>query len=470
MPLRHFATLLLITTACLAADGPKAKKARVVIVPADLNRDTPVLFDKEVLPLFVAKCQACHAGKITEGNLDLSTYAGLMKGGDHGAMIVVGNAEESYAYSRAGHLRGPIMPPADEGEPFTPVELAVLRLWIVQGAKPPAVDAKLARTVKLHSPASQVVPVRALAFSPNGATLAVGRGNQLHLVDVKSGEVRQTLLDPVLRVSTGEAIQSAHVSLVEAVAFSPDGKTLASGSYRELTLWDMATGTVRRRLSGFADRVVAIAYSPDGKTFATAGGAPSEDGEVKLFDADGGDPRLITNSHTDTAYGVAFHPKGGLLATCGADRFVKIFDTKTLAMVKSFEGHIGHVLDVGWLPDGKTLVSCGADPEKPVKFWNVEKGEKARDMAMSVKQVTRMAFVGTAPLFLLACGDGVARLCNAESATQIRGFDSAKICLDAATATVDGKIVATGGQDGVVRLFQLADAKLLKTLTFTTKK
>src|SRR5439155_15850017 len=104
--------------------------------------------------------------------------------------------------------------------------------------------------------------------------------NQIHVYDAGSGAYVRTLTDPALA-----AANVSHASIVEALAYSPDGKYVASGSYQEVTLWDAHTGTFRRKLTGFADRVVALAFSPDGKFLATGGGAPTEDGEIKIFEA-----------------------------------------------------------------------------------------------------------------------------------------------------------------------------------------
>src|SRR5207302_1006883 len=157
----------------------------------------------------------------------------------------------------------PIMPPEDEGDDLTPKELALVKLWIEQGAKAPKkVEARPRPTVTLTLPPALVKPVRALAMHPTSNLLAVGRGNQAFLVDAKSGEVTATLVDANLKTADGKPANAAHISLVESLAFSPDGVTLATGSFREVTLWDVEKKTIMARLAGFADKVTAIAWSP----------------------------------------------------------------------------------------------------------------------------------------------------------------------------------------------------------------
>src|SRR5262249_14654683 len=147
----------------------------------------------------------------------------------------------------------------------------------------------------------------------------------------------------------GKPLSAAHLSIVEALAFRPKSKLLASGGFQEVILWDAQTGAIRKRLSGFVDRVVALAFSPDGKWLATGGGAPTQDGEIKIFDVDSGSLVVeIKNGHSDTVFGVSFSPDGTKLATCGADKFVKVFAVPSGKFLKAFEGHTHHVLDVAW--------------------------------------------------------------------------------------------------------------------------
>ena len=427
----------------LPADGP--------IAAATVDR--AVTYEADVKPLVAAKCRVCHEGKEAEGGYDMATYAGILKGGKRGAKVVVpGKAGESFLWTSSSHRAKPVMPPKSEANPLTPEEVGVLKAWIDAGAAGPASEVTAVREVTLSPP--RVKPVRALAFSPDGKTLAVGRGNRVLLYGA-DGAPRGELADPALTPA------AACVSLVESAAFSPDGKTLAVGSFRQVALWDVAAGTVSRTLTGFADRVVAVAFSPDGKTLATGGGAPTADGELKLFDAAAGKLTVdVRPSHSDTVFGVAFSPDGRHLAAGGADKFVKVFAVPSGSPEKSFEGHTAHVLDVGWSKAGDRIASASADGT--VKVWDFAKGEKLRDLKQHGGPVTRLAFVPTSAEFVTASADGTARTWNAETGGTGRTYAGAGP-QDAVAVSPDGKRVATGGEAGVVRLYS-SDGKLVTEL------
>ncbi len=454
--------LLLAGLAPAAFAGDKKDAALAPIPVARLDRKEAVSYEKDVAPIFAAKCQVCHAGNELKGKLDLGTHAGLTKGGQKGPVVVPGKAEESRLWLMAGHRAKPIMPPKTEDNPLTPEEVAVLKLWIDQGAKGPVVDVRSRPMVVLGLPPALVKPVRAVAVSPDKAVVAAGRGNQVHLFDARKGDFLKTLADPDLKTPDGKPAHAAHLALVDSMAYSPDGKTLATGSFREVVLWDVEKGAIRKRITGFADRVVAIAYSADGKYFATGGGAPTEDGEIKIFDAGGELVADIKNGHSDTVFGVSFSPDGKLLATASADKFVKVFEVPSGKSVKSFEGHTQHVLDVGWTPDGKKLVSAGADDL--VKVWDYAKGEKVRDIQGHQKQVTRLVVLGKQAQFLTASGDATVRLWNADNGGSMRQFGDNKDFVYAVAASPDGSVVAAGGEEGVVRLYNGQNGQLVKAM------
>ncbi len=438
--------------------APRSNRSRTI----KIDHKDPVQYEKEIEPILANKCFVCHTGKevSSSAKLDMSTYEKLIKGGKHGPPIVAGKAAESHLYKLCSRRMKPNMPPKDE-VPLNPNELALIKLWIDQGAKPPTGMGQTRPKVVLSLPPAIVKPVRAVAISPDGKIVASGRGDQIHLYK-PTGEFIKTLIDPNLKLANGKAVKAAHISLVESLVFSTDGKTLASGSYQEVKLWNPEAGTVKKTLTGFADRVVAMNFSSDGKYLATGGGMPTEDGEVKVFDTNTWKPvGEFKSPHSDTVLGVCFSPDSKKLATCGADKFVKVWEIPSAKFLKSFEGHTHHVLDVGWKPDGKLLASCGAD--NAIKIWDYEKGEQVRTMQNAhSKQITRLWFVGKTNTFLTASGDASAKLWNVDNGGNQRTFSGATDFLFAVAASADGKVVATGGEEGVLRIYNGANGSLVK--------
>jgi WD40 repeat protein len=450
--------LLILSAVVFASDKPSPTQPIKVVT---LSRKEPVTYEKDVEPILVNKCAFCHSGNLKEGKLDLGSYEGLMKGGKRGSPVLPGRSAESLLCKSAGKTQKPFMPPKSE-EPLSPDELAIIKLWIDQGAKAPAVVRAKARVVVQALPAG-VHPVRGLAISPDKSAVAASRGNRIDLYDAASGKHLRALVDPELRGPDGKAVAVAHLTPVDSLTWSPDGRLLASGSYQSVTLWEAATSKVHARLGGFADRVVALAFSADGKLLATGGGAPTEEGEVKIVEvatlkllAD------IKNGHSDTVFGVAFSPDGKTLATCAADRFVKTWEVPSGKFVKAFEGHTHHVLDVGWKADGKLLASAGAD--NVVKVWDFEKGEQVRTIAAHSKQVTRLQFIGKKPEFVTCSGDQQVRVWNADNGGNVRNFGDSGDYLYALAVSGDGTLVAAGGEAGVVRLYDGVKGQLLRTL------
>ncbi len=476
--MRYLLLAIVLTLGAGAGGRADDKKNAFPPIPIiDLKRTEPIDFNKDVLPIFESKCFVCHTGSVTEGKFDMGSHEKLLKGGKRGMAVVPGKSAESNLFLFCSRQKKPIMPPKSE-EQLNSKEVSTIKLWIDQGAKPPT-GMRVKDKVVVNLPPILVRPVRAVAVAPDGKLVAASRGNQVHLFELKTTKAQkkgekdktdwvylQTLIDPQLKTPDGKTAKAAHISLVESMAFSPDGKTLLTGSFQELTAWDVAKGMPQKHLSGFTDRVCAIAFSADGKRFATGGGPPTEDGEIKVFDTATG--KLFTEvkaGHSDTVFGVAFSPDGKLLASCGADKFVKVWALpgeagKEPNLTKSFEGHTHHVMGVGWTPDGKKLASCGAD--NLVKIWDYEKGEKVRDMRGHQKQVTTLFFVGKTAQFLTGSGDTTVRMWNADNGGNIRSFSGAPDFVYAVGASTDGTVVATGCEDGILRVYSGKNGQLLK--------
>jgi WD40 repeat protein len=435
------------------------RKGEDEIKVVKLDRKTPVLYEKEIDPIFVNKCISCHSGNVKEAKFDLSSYDAMMRGGKRGPAVIPGKSAESHLAKLCQKAVRPFMPPRSE-EPLSPAELALIKLWIDQGAKAPT-GQRVAVKVVLKSPNTTVTPVFGVAVSPDKSQVAGTRGNQIHVYDATSGNHVRTLADASLVGQDKKPVKAAHLSLVESLAYSPDGKYLASGSYQEVKLWDAKTGELRKTIAGFADRVVALAFSHDSKLLATGGGAATQDGEVKLITVADGKVAVTvtTNVHSDTVFGVAFSPDDKMLATCGADKFVKTFEVPSGKFLKSFEGHTHHVMGVGFSGDGKLLASGGAD--NVVKIWDYEKGEQVRTIPAHTKQVTALTFVGKSQNFMTCSGDTQIKQWNTNGGAN-RSYPGGNDYQYSVAVSPDGAVVAAGGQDGSVRIFNGTNGTLIK--------
>ncbi|MCI0376798.1 MAG: NB-ARC domain protein, partial [Gemmataceae bacterium] len=342
---------LFVVPSMVSAQDKKDKDQEPLELPK-LERKEPVVYEKEIEPIFYKRCVTCHSGSVKESRFDISHYEGLVKGGKRGTAIVPGKSESSQLFKVIGRTAKPFMPPKGE-QPITPDEVALVKLWIDQGAKAPTGQRERPKII-VQAPPPGVHPVRALAVSPDKSAVAAGRGNQIHIYDAGSGAHIRTLADPNLKTHDGKPVKAAHLSIVDSMSYSPDGKWLVSGSFQEIAIWDILTGQLRHKVSGFAYNVVAVAFSPDSKLFAVAGGEPTVEGEIKVFEVDSWKQIMdVKNGHSDTVYGICFKSDNKMLATASADKFVKIWEIPSGKFVKSFEGHTHHVLDIGWMGDVK---------------------------------------------------------------------------------------------------------------------
>lgn len=184
--------------------------------------------------------------------------------------------------------------------------------------------------------------VLAVAFSPNGKLLAsASLDKTVRLWDVQSGVTVKTL--------------QSHTSGVWDVAFSPNGKLLASGSLDEtIRLWDGESGAVVKTLQRHTESVHAVAFSPDGKLLAST----SVDKTVRLWDGQSGAVVKTLKGHTDHVYAVAFSPNGKLLASASRDKTVRLWNGQSGVVVKTLQGHTDPVHAVAFSPDGKLLASA----------------------------------------------------------------------------------------------------------------
>lgn len=299
------------------------------------------------------------------------------------------------------------------------------------------------------------LPVRAVDFSPDNRTLATAGDDRLvHISNADNGTPFESF--------------RGHVDSILAASFAPDGTLITAGADRSVELWNPdAPWTLARRLgtgsqdSPLADRVNALRFSPDGQQLAAGGGEPTRGGEITLWDpATGRLLRNFTNVHSDAVFALDFTRDGKRLATAAADRFAKVIDLQSGKVVKQLEGHTHHVLGVGWKRDGRTLATASAD--NLIKIWEFPTGDRKKNITGFDKEVTSVGFVGYTDQALATSGDGRVRLVR-EDGTEVRSFSGNTDYVYSAASTPDGRLVIAGGQDGILRVWNASDGRLISS-------
>lgn len=318
-------------------------------------------------------------------------------------------------------------------------------------------------------------PIHALAFSPDSRTLATfGDDRRAHTWSAENGAAFEVIPRVVasdkkgFSGSTGPAeVESEPPHAVSHEVVFIDAETvMVPDEGSKLVAWNLNPAwTLERNIgnggidSPFSDRVNAVKFSPDGRTLATGSGEPTRSGEIKLWSvADGEFQREFNNVHSDAVLSIDFSPDGKHLASSSADRFVRVVDLATGKLAKAFEGHTSYVLGVAWKSDSRTLASAGAD--NVIKIWDFVTGDRKKNIEGASKEVTSITWVGVTDQTVAASGDNQVRIVR-ENGEKVRSFEGAADFMNAVAATPDGASVVAGGQDGVLRVWNGRDGKAL---------
>jgi WD40 repeat protein len=480
-----------------------ASQYPVVADAVDPAKPAAISYQREILPILRAHCQGCHQPARLEGGVDLTTRDGLFGAGDSGALVITPgqiDASELLAQITPDETGAAAMP--KDGQPLAAEQIALLRRWVAEGAN---VDAEHDRPrFDADHPPTYAKPatITALDVSPDGKLIAISGVNETLLLDAAAAARGERI---VVRRLIGLA------SRIESLRFSPDGTQLAvagglPGELGELQVWDVANGELLLSRNATTETLSGVAWSPDGQSIAFGGAdtnlrvvnardgaqsveqgahadwvldvtfsidgkyvvSGSRDQTLKLTEASSG--RFIDNI-TNVSPGVpggpifaiARHPQRDLVATGGGEgiprtymmhRVVerKIGDDSNL--VRAYPALPGRIFAVAFSPDGTRLAAASSDAGcGHVQLFNVPDAFLPPDDVKLIqgKTVDQRSAEEKARIDAY----------NREGADVIATAAGEFPPVYAIAFSADGKSLVTGAADGVVRLFDPADGKLL---------
>jgi WD40 repeat protein len=446
------------------------------------GKKAPVSFINDVAPILKENCFACHDVKKRKGKLDMSTFARFRKGGDHEDPIVPGKPDESLILDLTTSTQAGRMPPKEAGDALPKEKVAVIEQWIREGAKlDPGLrpDADLMRELRVRwkppvPPAAYRFPVNvnSLAFTPDSKKLVVGGYHELTVWDFAQAKLEKRIYTRAERAY--------------AMVFLPDGMLAVAGGRPgqegDLRIYQINGGTAKvvggvavldgvndkgvmvKELLETDDSVLCLAVSADGKKLA-AGGC---DRLVKVFDLPAGYAQAkleqTIENHADWVFGVAFTPDGHRLLTCSRDKTAKVWDLKTKESVLTFPDHQNGVYGVAVRPDGKAGFSAGEDNQ--LRMWNAAgDGKQLRVLGGHGKAIFKIAqrFDAKNPLLATCSADGTVKLWHPVTGQNLKTLTGHSDWVYGVAISPDGNLVAAGGWNGEVRVWNVADGKLVKT-------
>lgn len=281
--------------------------------------------------------------------------------------------------------------------------------------------------------------VLGVAFSPDGRQLAsCSEDRTVRIWDVQSGSELQRL--------------EGHASNVWSVAFSPDGRRIASGSVdKTVRLWGASSGEALRTFEGHTFVVQCLAFTPDGEQIVSGVG----DHTIRFWDSESGvELRRFTGMHKPGGTtSMALSSDGRLIVTGGADETestLRLWDVASGNELRRFEGHEQKIWCVAFSPDGRRIVSGSED--QTLRMWDAETGAEIRQFATPVARVLGVAFSPDGRR-IVSCDEGNLRVWDAETGAELHRSEVHRGRIRCVAFSPDGRQIASGGDDDNVRLW-----------------
>lgn len=432
-----------------------------VLLASPLPAEVAKVHPAQAMGILKTQCLGCHNAEKKKGGLSLETRELALQGGENGAALKVGNAELSALIQALTDPGDAHMPPKKQ---MPEKQINLLKAWVNAGAAWDGAALKkfgeLTPVDKLAALPPSHAPSSALALSPDGKKLAVGRGNRVLIRDLAVTD------SPLLATLEG------HKDVVQSLAWNADGSLLAAGGYRSVLVWKAADWKVAHTLTApLEGRVTGMTFLADKTTLVIADGATGGKGVLHRWKLGDAKPAQSIEAHADNILSLAISRDGKQIATGGADTQAKVWDAATFKEIAKIEGHVGHVVALAFSTDGKWLATGSAD--KDLKVWDIASKEMLMLLGDKSTPVSALMWSPDSTSLTYFTDNG-----NVTGVTELKSHDGVRLRFDsgkqkklatlegvpnAAVMTADGKNVYAALDTGEV--VHLDEKRVAKPLT-----
>lgn len=393
----------------------------------------------DVAQVFARNCTGCHSASAKVGGLNLESSDTLLQGGKKGAAIVPGKSAESRLFLMMTGQAQPAMP---IGGKVPAADIETVRRWIDSGAKGTFSIGQSAAAPVIKPNVPVKPQIFSLAYSPDGKMIALGGFKEVKLVDAAT---RKPL-----------GVLSGHAEVVRSVVFSKDGKRLAAaggvaGQRGEVKIWDVASKTLTATIEGHGDTIYSAAFSPDATEVATA----SYDKFVKLWDAASGKEVRTFKDHIDAVYALAFTPDGARIVSGAADRTLKIWDAASGERLYTLGEPADGINTLAVHPTGKMVAAAGLD--KSIRLWALEEksGRLLQSQIAHEDAILKLAWSPDGSTLLSASADKTIKIFKVPELIEVKTLAQQPDWIYGLEFAPDGKTFAAGRYDGSLSIYDM---------------
>jgi len=418
---------------------------RIFFVPALALPVFAAGYHNDVRPILQRHCQGCHQPASKQGNLDLTTFAALAKGGNRGPAVPL-------LLDYVTGKRQPRMPMG--GQPLPEDQIAVLRNWIEAGAKD---DTPAQSTATDKPPVYDQPPViNAVAWSPDGTLLAVSGYREILLHKAGGSGPEARLL--------GESDR------IHSIVFTKDGKTLiaAGGTparFGEVQIWDVATRKLARSIKLTEDTVFGASLSPDNTHVAVG----CTDNSLRVLDVATGKELQKIPHHENWVLSTVYGVNGKRIVSVGRDRAAKLTDATNGQFIENVNLLRGELSAIARHPTRDFVIIGGEDRtpyyyrmDRPRVMKIADDTTLIRKLEMQPGVILALAFSPDGGRIAVAGAAGEVRLYDTETGNKTGALTGHKAGIYTVAFSPDGKQIATAGFDGTVRIYDPTAARLVR--------